>query len=66
MRSGHLQRGHVGGGLHRALNLRAVLFAVLAILIARPLDRVALLVQPEPPRHENLVIAFFWIRGGRL
>src|SRR5215207_7566914 len=62
MRSGHFWRGHCG---RRALPaLQALLFSLLAILIARTLiGWVALLVQPEPPRHEKLVIAFFWSGG---
>lgn len=50
-------------GLLAALTVEAVAFALLAILVVRPLCALAGLVGLERPASERAVIAFFGIRG---
>jgi NhaP-type Na+/H+ or K+/H+ antiporter len=53
----------VGGGLLKALTMEAVLFALLAIFLVRPVSSWMSLYGGEQRRDENAVISFFGIRG---
>jgi NhaP-type Na+/H+ or K+/H+ antiporter len=52
-----------GGGLFRALGWNSVLFAVLAVLVVRPLSGWIGMIGSAHPVRERAVIGFFGIRG---
>jgi NhaP-type Na+/H+ or K+/H+ antiporter len=52
-----------GGGLFRGLTWEAVVFAVLAIFVVRPLSGWIGLAAITRPASERAVISFFGIRG---
>lgn len=53
----------VAGGLLKALTIEAVLFALLAIFVVRPVSSWISLYGGEQRRDERAVISFFGIRG---
>jgi len=53
----------VAGGLLRALSVEAVIFAVLAVFLVRPITAWVALIGAKQRGDEKAVIAFFGIRG---